>query len=248
MFLLAFSSHPFSRGIRSSPCLRASLSVCHLYRSCVSMHLLACVLLFMCNLFVYLFVFCLSLFIYLLMYLFIRSFVQYLFFVRLSAPVISVRFFSFINLLLVRLFVRSFCSSACLFVCLFVFFISLLLVRSLVCFFIYSFTFAPTFFLSQIRPFAAELLSNTHGAGFQALRVTPDQLPTDRMLAEVVIHTAAVLQCMYRGSLVEPLRMLMEQPAGMNVRTIERSRITDRTFKTTRWTALACVVKFWAAN
>ena len=72
--------------------------------------------------------------------------------------------------------------------------------------------------LCQVRPFAAELLDNTHGAGFPGLRVTPGQSALERSLAEIVVHTAAVLQCVYQGTLVEPLRLLMEQPAGMNVR------------------------------
>ena len=193
----------------------------------VHVFLCICLLVSVCScitsLFICLFDFCLSF--YPLIYLFIRSVFVFRLFVR---PFLFVLFFfSLLNLLLVRLFVRPTVLYFCLFFCL----ISLLLVRSFVYFVIYSSHSLQLLSYRQIRPFAAELLSNTHGAGFQALRVTPDQLPKDRMLAEVVIHTAAVLQCMYRGSLVEPLRMLMEQPAGMNVRTIKRSRITDRTLR-----------------
>ena len=143
---LAFSFQPFSRGIPSSPCLRASLSVCHLYRSCISMHLLACVRLFMYNFFVYLFV-C-FLFVILSPYLFIHSFSIYYSFV--CAP-LSFRF--------VFLACSICCSSVYLFARLFFYFLLVLLLdqftaRSFLCLLRYLFlSFAPTSFLSADPPF-----------------------------------------------------------------------------------------------
>ena len=64
---------------------------------------------------------------------------------------------------------------------------------------------------------AGQLLDNAQGSGFPKLMVTQGQTVLERTLAEIVLHTTAVLSCVGQNTLLEPLRQLMEDPAAMNV-------------------------------
>lgn len=71
----------------------------------------------------------------------------------------------------------------------------------------------------QAQPFATQLLDNTQGAaGFPSVRAAPDRSALEQNLAEIVIHTTAVLQCINQVTLCEPLRLLMDNPATLMVR------------------------------
>ena len=70
----------------------------------------------------------------------------------------------------------------------------------------------------QAQPFATQLLDNTQGAaGFPGVRVAPDRSTLEQSLAEIVIHTTAVLQCINQMTVCEPLRLLMDNPAALMV-------------------------------
>lgn len=71
----------------------------------------------------------------------------------------------------------------------------------------------------QAQQFAIQLLNNTHGdAGFPGVRVAPDRSALDQSLAEIVVHTTAVLQCTNQMTICEPLRQLMDNPEALMVR------------------------------
>lgn len=71
----------------------------------------------------------------------------------------------------------------------------------------------------QAQPFATQLLDNTQGAaGFPGVRVAPGRSALEQNLAEIVIHTTAVLQCINQMTVCEPLRLLMDNPAALMVR------------------------------
>lgn len=74
----------------------------------------------------------------------------------------------------------------------------------------------------QAQPFATQLLDNTQGAaGFPGIRVAPGRSALEQNLAEIVIHTTAVLQCiMNQMTVFEPLRLLMDNPAALMVRKL----------------------------
>lgn len=65
----------------------------------------------------------------------------------------------------------------------------------------------------QAQPFAIQLLNNSQG-----VRVAPGRSAVEQNLAEVVIHTTAVLQCISQVTVCEPLRLLMDNPATLMVR------------------------------
>ena len=71
----------------------------------------------------------------------------------------------------------------------------------------------------QAQPFATQLLDNTQGAAeFPGVRAAPGRSPLEQNLAEIVIHTTAVLQCITQMTVCEPLRLLMDNPAALMVR------------------------------
>lgn len=71
----------------------------------------------------------------------------------------------------------------------------------------------------QAQPFATQLLNNTQGAaGIPGVRVAPGRSALEQNLAEIVIHTTAVLQCINQMTVCEPLRLLMDNPAALMVR------------------------------
>ena len=71
----------------------------------------------------------------------------------------------------------------------------------------------------QAKPFANQLLDNTQGvAGSPGVRVAPGRSGLEQNLAEIVIHTTAVLQCINQMTVCEPLRLLMDNPAALMVR------------------------------
>ncbi|XP_078381354.1 E3 ubiquitin-protein ligase rnf213-alpha-like isoform X3 [Oculina patagonica] len=68
----------------------------------------------------------------------------------------------------------------------------------------------------RVKPFAIQLLNNTQGAaGFPGVRVAPGRSALEQNLAEIVIHTTAVLQCINQMTVCEPLRLLMDNPAAL---------------------------------
>ncbi|XP_027055365.1 E3 ubiquitin-protein ligase RNF213-like isoform X2 [Pocillopora damicornis] len=69
---------------------------------------------------------------------------------------------------------------------------------------------------ARAQQFAIQLLNNTQGdAGFPAVRVAPGRSARDQSLAEIVIHTTAVLQCINQMTVCEPLRLLMDNPVAL---------------------------------
>ncbi|KAJ7339580.1 hypothetical protein OS493_005983 [Desmophyllum pertusum] len=69
---------------------------------------------------------------------------------------------------------------------------------------------------SRAQPFALQLLNNTQGAaGLIGVRVAPGRPALEQNLAEIVIHTTAVLQCINQMTVCEPLRLLMDSPATL---------------------------------
>lgn len=71
----------------------------------------------------------------------------------------------------------------------------------------------------QAQPFATQLLDNTQGAAwFPGVRVAPGRSALEQNLAEIVIHTTAVLQCINQMTVCESLRLLMDNPAALTVR------------------------------
>ena len=73
----------------------------------------------------------------------------------------------------------------------------------------------------QAQPFATQLLDNTQGAaGFPGVRIAPGRSRLEQNLAEIVIHTTAVLQCTNQMTVCEPLRLLMDNPAALMVRKL----------------------------
>jgi len=72
---------------------------------------------------------------------------------------------------------------------------------------------------ARAQPFATQLLDNTQGvAGFPGVRVAPGRSALEQNLAEIVIHTTAVLQCINQMTVCEPLRLLMDNPTALMVR------------------------------
>ena len=70
----------------------------------------------------------------------------------------------------------------------------------------------------QAQPFAIQLLNNTQGsAGSPGVRVAPGRAAMEQNLAEIVIHTTAVLQSITQMTVCEPLRLLMDNPAALTV-------------------------------
>ncbi|KAJ7367420.1 hypothetical protein OS493_040505 [Desmophyllum pertusum] len=66
------------------------------------------------------------------------------------------------------------------------------------------------------KPFAIQLLNNTQGAaGLIGVRVAPGRSALEQNLAELFIHTTAVLQCLNQMTVCEPLRLLMDSPANI---------------------------------
>ena len=71
----------------------------------------------------------------------------------------------------------------------------------------------------QTQPFALQLLNNTQGATvLPSTRVTPGRSALEQNLAELVIHTTTVLQCINHLTVCEPLRLLMDNPAALMVK------------------------------
>ena len=71
----------------------------------------------------------------------------------------------------------------------------------------------------QAQQFAIQLLNNTLGdAGFPGVQVVPGRSALDQSLAEIVVHTTAVLQCTNQMTICEPLRQLMDNPVALMVR------------------------------
>ncbi|XP_022783821.1 E3 ubiquitin-protein ligase rnf213-alpha-like [Stylophora pistillata] len=69
---------------------------------------------------------------------------------------------------------------------------------------------------ARAQQFAIQLLNNTQGdVGFPGVRVAPGRPALDQSLAEIVIHTTAVLQSTNQITLCEPLRQLMDNPAAL---------------------------------
>ena len=72
----------------------------------------------------------------------------------------------------------------------------------------------------KAQPFARKLLENSQGGQFKQLKVFRGKSPQEHTLAEIVIHTAAALQCVGPGSLAQPLYTLMTDPSTMKVQVI----------------------------
>ncbi|XP_067056125.1 E3 ubiquitin-protein ligase rnf213-alpha-like isoform X2 [Acropora muricata] len=68
----------------------------------------------------------------------------------------------------------------------------------------------------KARPLAVHLLNNTLGLpGMPSTRAAPGRSAMEQNLAELVIHTVTVLQCINHVTVCEPLRLMMENPAAL---------------------------------
>ena len=72
----------------------------------------------------------------------------------------------------------------------------------------------------QLQWMGRALLANEQGGPLAQLKVTPEQTSLHQTLGAVVVHAAAVLQCMHRVTILQPFTNMLNNPRALAVSTI----------------------------